>query len=48
MNFKAIQTVGFCRILLIIKRKRIGSAYQTDETEHTSAKCTLYVAEMYY
>lgn len=48
MNFKAIQTVGFWQDFTLIKRKRIGSAYQTDETEHTSAKCTLYVAEMYY
>lgn len=31
-----------------MKRERIGSAYQNDETEHTSAKCALYVAEMYY
>lgn len=40
--------LAFGRILLSMKRKRIGSAYQNDETEHASAKGTMYVAEMYY
>lgn len=38
----------FGRILLTMKRKRMGSVYQRDETQHTSAKCTMHVAEMYY
>ncbi|KAL6089356.1 hypothetical protein STEG23_017844 [Scotinomys teguina] len=36
------------RNLLIMKYRRIGSAYQNDETEHTSAKSIMYIAEMYY
>lgn len=31
-----------------MKRKRMESVYQNDETGHASAKCTVYVAEMYY
>lgn len=45
---KQFRALTFGRDLLIMKCRRIGSDYQNNETEHTSAKSIMYIAEMYY
>lgn len=45
---KQFRALTFGRNLLIMKCRRIGSDYQNNETEHTSAKSIMYIAKMYY
>lgn len=48
MNLRPFRALTFGRSLPIMESRRIGSAYQNDETEHTSAKSIMYIAETYY